>query len=59
MGPQAQFCSNPQCPARGQTAQDNIKVHPYRERRYRCTTCRLGEVVKTHGGRRSVEVVRR
>jgi transposase-like protein len=40
MDPQAQFCPNPQCPTRGQAAQGNIKVHSYRERRFRCTTCR-------------------
>ena len=39
MDPQAQFCPNPHCPTRGQTARGNIKVHSYRERRYRCTTC--------------------
>ena len=36
MDPQARFCPNPQCPARGQTAQGNIKVHSYPQRRYRC-----------------------
>ena len=40
MDPQAQFCPNPHCPTRGQTARGNIKVHSYRERRYRCTTCK-------------------
>jgi len=40
MDPQAQFCPNPQCPASGQTAQGNIKVHSYPQRRYRCTICR-------------------
>jgi transposase-like protein len=40
MDPQAQFCPNPLCPARGQTAQGHIKVHSYAERRYRCTTCK-------------------
>jgi transposase-like protein len=40
MDPQAQFCPNPRCPARGQTAQGNIKVHSYPQRRYRCTICR-------------------
>ena len=40
MDPQAQFCPNPHCPARGQTAQGNILVHSYSERRYRCTTCK-------------------
>ncbi len=40
MDPQAQFCPNPQCPARGQIAQGNIKVHSYPQQRYRCTICR-------------------
>jgi transposase-like protein len=39
MDPQAQFCPNPHCPATGQSAQGNIKVHSYPQRRYRCTTC--------------------
>jgi transposase-like protein len=40
MDPRTQFCPNPQCPARGQAAQGNIKVHSYPQRRYRCTICR-------------------
>jgi transposase-like protein len=40
MDPRDQFCPNPGCPARGQTAQGNIKVHSYAERRFRCMTCR-------------------
>ena len=40
MDPQAQFCPNPRCPARGRTGQGNIKVHSYPQRRYRCTICR-------------------
>src|SRR4051812_19010467 len=39
MDPQAQFCPNPHCPASGQTAQGNIKVHSRPQRRYRCMTC--------------------
>jgi transposase-like protein len=39
MNPQAQFCHNPQCPARGQRGQENIRVHSQLEKRYRCTTC--------------------
>jgi transposase-like protein len=39
MNPQTQFCHNPQCPARGQRGQGNIRVHSQREQRYRCTTC--------------------
>jgi transposase-like protein len=40
MNPQTQFCHNPQCPARGQVGQGNIRVHSQMERRYRCTICR-------------------
>jgi transposase-like protein len=39
MNPQAQFCHNPRCPARGQRGQENIRVHSHAEQRYRCTTC--------------------
>jgi transposase-like protein len=39
MNPQAQFCHNPQCPARGQRGQGNIRVHSQAEQRYRCSTC--------------------
>jgi transposase-like protein len=39
MNPQSQFCHNPQCPARGQVGQGNIRVHSQAEQRYRCTTC--------------------
>src|SRR3954470_8525966 len=39
MDPQAQFCHNPDCPARGQRGRGNIRVHSRKERRYRCTTC--------------------
>jgi transposase-like protein len=39
MNPQAQFCHNPQCPARGQRGQGNIRVHSQAEQRYRCRTC--------------------
>ena len=39
MDPQAQFCHNPDCPARGQLGLGNIRVHSLSERRYRCTTC--------------------
>ena len=39
MDPQSQFCHNPDCPARGQVGQGNIRVHSQAERRYRCTTC--------------------
>ena len=39
MDPLAQFCHNPDCPARGQPGLGNIRVHSRTERRYRCTTC--------------------
>ncbi len=39
MDPQAQFCHNPDCPARGQRGLGNMRVHSQKERRYRCTTC--------------------
>src|SRR3954447_7564512 len=39
MDRQAQFCHNPDCPARGQLGLGNIRVHSRKERRYRCTTC--------------------
>jgi transposase-like protein len=39
MDPQAQFCHNPDCPARGQLGRGNIRVPSRKERRYRCTTC--------------------
>lgn len=40
MDPRAQFCHNPDCPARGQPGLGNIRVHSRKERRYRCSTCR-------------------
>jgi transposase-like protein len=40
MDPQAQFCPNTQCPARGQVGRGHIKVHSYPQRRYRCMVCR-------------------
>jgi transposase-like protein len=39
MNPQTPFCHTPQCPARGQRDQGNIRVHSQIEPRYRCTTC--------------------
>jgi transposase-like protein len=39
MDPQTQFCHNPDCPARGQVGQGNIRIHSRTERRYGCTTC--------------------
>jgi len=40
MNPQTQFCHNPQCRARGQVGQGNIRVHSQAEQRYRCLSCR-------------------
>ena len=39
MDPQRAFCSNVDCPGRGQAGQDTIRVHSQKERRYRCTVC--------------------
>ena len=39
MNPQTPFCHTPQCPARGQVGQGNIRVHSHFEQRYRCTRC--------------------
>src|SRR5512135_2371087 len=39
MDPQAQFCHNLDCPARGQRGRGNIRVPSHAERRYRCTIC--------------------
>ena len=48
MDPQAQFCQNPDCPARGQPGLGNLRVHSRKERRYRCTTCGR-TFASTHG----------
>src|SRR5262245_39794929 len=39
MDPRAQFCHNPDRPARGQLGLNNIRVHSRAEQRYRCMTC--------------------
>jgi transposase-like protein len=39
MDPQAQFCHNLDCPARGQVGQGNIHIHSRAHRRYKCSTC--------------------
>jgi transposase-like protein len=39
MDPQALFCPNPDCPARGQTDKDNLRLHSRKEGRYRCRVC--------------------
>lgn len=39
MDPHSQFCHNPDCPARGQSNQGNIRIHSRQEQRYRCLEC--------------------
>ncbi len=39
MDPQAQFCQNPECAARGKRGEGNIRVHSHKEHRYRCSRC--------------------
>jgi transposase-like protein len=39
MDPQAVFCPNEACPARGQIGKGNIGVHSLKERRYKCQVC--------------------
>lgn len=39
MDPRTQSCQNPACPARGQVGQGNIRVHSWKEQRYRCDHC--------------------
>ena len=39
MDPQHVFCSNSDCPARGQTGKGNVRIHSRKERRYTCTEC--------------------
>ena len=39
MPPQAQFCQNMDCPARGQMGKGNIPVHSKQDERYRCKVC--------------------
>jgi transposase-like protein len=34
-----QWCDNASCPDCGKISADNIKMHSYAERRFRCTTC--------------------
>ena len=48
MDPQAQFCHNPDCSARGQPGLGNIRIHSQKERRCRCTTCGR-TFAETHG----------
>jgi transposase-like protein len=39
MNPQAVWCPNLACPARGQVGKGNIGIHSQKEQRYRCTVC--------------------
>jgi transposase-like protein len=39
MNPQAIFCPNLDCPARGQTGKGNIHVHSQKDERYGCAVC--------------------
>ena len=39
MNPQSQFCHNPDCRARGQVGQGNIRVHSRADQRDQCPTC--------------------
>lgn len=39
MDPQALFCPNLDCPARGQTDKDSIRRHSRKDGRYRCRAC--------------------
>ena len=40
MNPQAVFCPNIDCPARGRTGQSNIGVHDTKDERYMCRECK-------------------
>ena len=40
MNPQAVFCPNIDCPARGRTGQGNIGVHDTKDERYMCRECK-------------------
>jgi transposase-like protein len=39
VNPQAVFCPNSACPARGQSGKGNIQIHSQQEQRYRCEVC--------------------
>src|SRR6187551_1564019 len=39
METEGQWCDNAFCPDRGKIDADNIKMHSYAERRFRCTIC--------------------
>ena len=40
MDPRLQSCQNPACPARGQVGRGHIRVHSWKDQRYRCDACR-------------------
>jgi len=40
MDPTTQFCPSEHCRDRGVRGQGNIRIHSWKEGRYRCTTCR-------------------
>jgi transposase-like protein len=54
MDPHTVFCPNPACPATGQSAEGNIKVHSRQPERYRCEVCQ-----KTFGSRKGTPLYRR
>jgi transposase-like protein len=39
MDPTTTFCPNPECPARGQAGEGNIRIHSRKDQRFLCTTC--------------------
>ena len=39
MDPLQSFCPNRDCPARGHTGRDNIKIHCHKRKRLRCSVC--------------------
>lgn len=40
MNSQTAFCPNEACPAKGQTAEGNIRIHSRKDKRYLCTVCK-------------------
>jgi len=56
------FCPNLDCPARGQTNQGNIRVHPQPERGFSCgeggRTCSATKGTRFYRLKKSVEVIR-
>lgn len=40
MKTEGQWCDNALCPDCGKIGADNITIHSYAARRFRCTTCR-------------------